>query len=282
MGGREHTTGQGYNKQFTKFMSRVVRLSYLQTIQILNDEHAVGDLVGETVGGSSSNSLSQDGKAGFLERTFGGVVGGILNSAANVGSFGLFGNPGSKRSKDWSISLNDSGWSVTRTWLEVYWDKARYAIGIRDIGVFNYSFSNQSELISKSFSSAKEIIKVQLQVDEQIPNVFPLDRRFIEYYITVDDGKNWHRINPLDHPTLYLDGQITPRTINFNIDLGGPLGDDTKNLITNEPVRSVRFRAVLFTDQGVDNASHYTPVLKKYRLKLYPRGGLVTDEQREV
>jgi len=251
--------------EYVKHMSKIVKLTYLQTIQALTDQNKLEDIAGTTDPKSQGFSTSSTSS---VKRSIASRV---------LDPFSIWGGKGS-RTTSVSFSSSDSGWSVTRTWLETAWDKIRYAIGVRDIQVFNFRFSPASEIVSKKFSAPKEIIKVQLQVDEQVPAIYHLNQRWIEYYITVDNGENWLRINPLDHPTLYLDGEIVPRTINFNIDIGGPSGDSVKNITTDAPVSGVRFRAVLRTDTSLEDGDRYTPTLKKYRLKLYPHGGLISNE----
>jgi len=256
-------TGQGFSHRYTRYLSRIVRLTYLQTLQIATDQRSAGEIAGETDSSGSSGNTSQGEKPPEW-----------------WDPLGLFGP--SSRSKQWSYSLEDSGWSVTRSWLETFWDKIRYAIGIREIAAYNFRFAPSSELVSIPFSSPKEIIKIQLQVEEQIPQVLGVERRWIEYYVTVDDGENWLRINPLDHPTLYENGRVVPRTYDINIDVGGPTNEDVKSIQSDAPVKRVRFRAVFFTDTTILNGDRYTPVLKRYRMKLYPRGGLSSPDSETL
>jgi hypothetical protein len=151
----------------------------------------------------------------------------------------------------------------------------RYAIGIRELSVFGYKFSPTSEFVSKKFTSPKEIIKAQLEVIEEIPSKFDPSQRYIEYYLSFDD-ENWHRVNPTGSPSLYLDGgQIAPEilTINFDVAGSGP-NQSVRAITTDTPATSVRLKVVMKNDPSVGNANSYTPVLKKYRVKLSPRTSL--------
>ena len=237
--------------------TKVVKLSYLQTIQAMDDLNFRNEIAGVTTGGSSSGSQTHTTSAKWYYYAF----------------FGLFG--GAPKSSSISTSHNDTGWQVTRTWLATYWDFMRYPIGIRDIGVFGYVFSPTSEVVSVPFASPKEILKVQVKVDDFIPAALPAEGRWIRYYVSVDNGQEWLPINPLDHPTVYDDeGAILPYTYTFNAEVAGPQGETNRVVNTREPVRHVRFRAVLSTDESLEDGDRLTPVLKGYRVLMTPRGGL--------
>jgi hypothetical protein len=231
-------------------LSREVKFSYLQTLQIQEDTSALPELAGTSEGISFAATRTYGGRSGFL---------GI----------------GAKGASSASTSVDDSGWSISRQWQETYYDKIRYAIGIRDVGAFSYRYAPASEIVSLPFRSPKEVLKIELRVDEFIPSVLSSTRRWIEYYVSITNGKTWLRINPLDQPTLFeTDGSIVPRTITLNLDDGGPQGDDVQTIRTEAPVFGVRFRAVMYTDSTVADGDRFSPVLKGYRLLMLPRGGL--------
>jgi len=231
-------------------LSREVKFSYLQTLQIQEDTSALPELAGTTEGISFAATRTYGGRSGFL---------GI----------------GGKGASSTSTSVDDSGWVISRQWSETYYDKIRYAIGIRDVGAFSYRYAPASEIVSLPFRSPKEILKIELRVDEFVPSVLSSTRRWIEYYVSITNGKTWLRVNPLDQPTLFeSDGSIVPRTITLNLDDGGPQGDDVQTIRTEAPVFGVRFRAVMYTDSTVEDGDRFSPVLKGYRLLMLPRGGL--------
>lgn len=237
-------------KTQVKAISREVKLSYLQSLQIIEDQSSLAEIAGTTEGVSFTATRTYGGRSGFL---------GI----------------GAKGASSTSVSFNDSGWVVQRQWAETYWDKIRYAIGIRDIGVFSYRYARASERVSVPFTSPKEILKVSCEVDEFIPAILPDTRRWILYYVSIDNGQTWLQVNPLEQPTLYAeDGSIVPRTITINLDDGGPQGDDVKAIRSDSGVYNVRFRWVMFTDPTLPDGDRFSPVLKGYRLRILPRGGL--------
>jgi hypothetical protein len=246
-------------KEEAKSLTREVLLTYEQTLQIVEDASITGQVAGVTPGTSAAGSQTTGGKA--------------PNQALQILTGGLCG--GGEAAQTTSFSINDTGWDIVRTWRETFWDKIRYGIGIRDIGVFHYRFTPAAEIVSVPFRTPKEVLKVELRVDEAIPSVLPDIHPWILYYISHDEGDTWLRINPLDKPAVFeSDGSVIPRTITFNLDDSGDQGDTTRSVTTAEPVRAVRFRAVLATDTTLDNGDRYTPVLKSYRLLILPRGGL--------
>lgn len=272
-------------------ISRVVKLNYLQTIAIYSNNNTVDDFSPESAAGahSAASSRSRTGGAGLEGAALAaGVAGGgtvalaipfvalapIAIPVAIIASIlsSLF---GSKTSVKTTTSTEDSGWSIAKQWLEVNYDKIRYAIGIRELSIFNYRFSPTSELVSKRFSTPKEIIKAQLEVVEEIPAEFSPEMRYIEYYISFNDG-DWHRINPTGHPTLYSnEGNVVPEILTVNFETSGPGGSTTIKAITTEmPAKQVRLKAVMKNDPSLGNAEYYTPVLKKYRVKLVPKTSL--------
>lgn len=168
-------------------------------------------------------------------------------------------------------------WTVTKN------DKARFAIGIRDINMYSYVFAATSEVVSKPYVSPTPISKLALQVEEQIPNVFysgsnaGTDNDWIKYYISVNNGTSWNRISPTHHrSTISEDGvNPVPEIININSDVTGA---DRENPLAyvdiGTAVYTVRFKAVLSRPTDIQNAESFTPVLSKYALQIYPVGGL--------
>ena len=241
------------SKNQIRRLKRLIKLSYLQTVAVTEEEKSKQDFVGSPQPFRSSNSSYS--APSFL---FGF-------------SAGMMGDGGGSR----SVDFQDTGWTISKTWLETYWDKVRYAIGVRDVGIFQFTYDQKSEVVSQPWESPKEIDKVALIVDQTVPNEFPVGPRYIEYYISQAPGNDWVRINPLDHPTLYEDdGNIAPRIINFNTEKPANATNDNKYITTEDPVKAVKFRAVLKRPTGFEGASAMTPVLKSYRLLIYPKAGL--------
>jgi hypothetical protein len=241
------------SKTRIKVLSREVALTYLQSVQVSEGSQDPGKLAGE-----------------------GGGVGTISSSKSNPGSPGFLGIGASSPSSQSSQST-DTGWSISRTWRETHFDKVRYSIGRKDVGVFHYRFAEVSEFVTVAFKSPKPIYKVELRVVEQIPSSYPIDKRYIDYYVSADNGKTWHQINPLDMPTITSDdGSIVPRTITFNPEIGAVANDLVKYIQTEQPVMALRLRGVIRQSQDVPDPDQSSPFVKKYKLLMYPRGGLTS------
>ena len=207
--------------------TKLVRLSYLQTIAALDNQSTLNSIAGATQGSNQSFNSTDPGSPGFLG------IGG--EGASNVSS-----------------SFNDTGW----------------AIGLKEIGSYSFSYAESSEIVSVPFKSPNNIKKVSLKVDEQIPNNYPSNSRWIHYFITIDNGNSWHAINPLDKPTAYSDGlgNVVPRILTFTDTVND--NNNSKYINTNKPVKEIRFRAVLLKPIG-EEFKNTTPILKSYRLMIY-------------
>ena len=174
--------------------------------------------------------------------------------------------------------------TISRQWTVVKDDKARFAIGIRDINIYSYKFAEVSEVVSKPYMSPKPIAKVVLTVDEQIPKVFytasgqeGTENDWIKYYISADNGASWYRIAPIHHRTIISEDGVNnvPEIININSDIDVNERDNPLAYIdTGTAIYSVRFKAVLSRPTTITDAESYTPVLSKYALQIYPHGGL--------
>jgi hypothetical protein len=173
---------------------------------------------------------------------------------------------------------------IVKQWAVTKYDKARFAIGVRDIGIYSYIFSPISEVISKPFTSPKPIAKVSLTVDECVPKIFYMsagnegtENEWIKYFISVDDGSSWRRISPINHTaTMSEDGvSLLPKVININSDISpSERRAGLEYIDTPSPVYQVRFKAVLSRPENISDSESFTPLLSKYALKIYPHGGL--------
>ena len=229
--------------------ARVLKLQYLQTLMIFQGTQ-INNYAQETdpVSGNRDFSAEWEGGTNFFDSPWGGLL--------NVGA-------GTKRSSSTSIADADTGWHVTRYWVETYYDILSYQIGIKDISAFSNQYTDKSEFITNEFISPKPLEKVALQVDHVIPAGSD-----IKYYISVNGGEIWLQINPLDILSRYDEGgQPIPRIITFN--LPGDPPAEHKYVSTEKPVRTVMLKVEL-SSNNID----LSPVLKGYRLLMYPKSGL--------
>jgi hypothetical protein len=184
-----------------------------------------------------------------------------------------------KTSVNESISIKDSGWSVTKVWNQPQFDIVRYAIGIKELTIAQFTYEEVSEFVSIPWSSPKEIIKVVVNTSEFIPPNFP-PGTYIECYIKPTiEGSTWIRINPLGNPSVFTqDGNLVPRIVNFNIEKPISARVEDSYIYTEEPIKELLFKAILKRPDTLDgsevSADSYSPILKSYRILMTPRNGL--------
>lgn len=153
-------------------------------------------------------------------------------------------------------------------------DGWRYAIGLRDIGVYQFKFSEKSEISSVKYTTPKEINRVTLSSNEKIPDqllgLVEERNEWIKYYISLDDV-NWYQISPLHHQRIG-DTEIPPQIYLIN----SPLKhenlevDPNRGYINiNGSATSIRLKVVLSRPITIENAESFTPILEDYVLKLY-------------
>lgn len=281
LGGGEETTTQQIEDIVS--ISKIVKLSYLQSLAIYAGVVTAKEF---TEGESSKSKINQtledenDAKELANKLTSGGWVDKLLGSSGSL-TGGLIDYLFGKSSKtDVNLEVIDSGWSLIKTWNEPQFDIIRYAIGIRDIILTQFTYKVVSEIITTSWTSPKEIQKINLIVDQFIPSEFPISGNYIEYYIKPDIKETeWTRINPLDLVSQYdSTGKIIPRIITYNTERPVNSNLEESYITTKEPVKSIKLRIVLkrpsgTLPNGIDPAS-YTPMVRSYRLLITPRGGL--------
>ena len=239
-----------------------------------------GSLVGGTIGfatgawAGATAGAAIGGWGGPIGAAAGFVIGGLIGW--------LFGSSSSAGSS--TTSTTTSPQRMTRQWTKAKNDRARFALGVRDINLYSYKFAATSEIVSKPYMSPSPVAKIALQVEEQIPKVFYSDASragsendWIKYYVSVDNGTSWIRISPTHHKTTVTeDGKgIVPEILNVNSDV--PIAERSNPLAyvdVGDAVYSVRFKAALSRPTDIADAESYTPVLSQYSLQIYPAGGL--------
>lgn len=275
---RRKTTVETVNE--TAVETKIVKLSYLETIAVDGGTGNISELAGETEASESNLDPNVEEDKNKIEK-----FAGLLNSIGPGGN-SILGNAlsslfGKKVTRETKVNVKDSGWSIIKVWNQPQFDILRYAIGIKELSVSQFTYVPVSEIVSKPWVSPKEIVKVTLLVDQFIPNEFQPGNSYIEYYIKPDDEEaDWVRINPLGLPTVFnKDNSIVPRIISFNTEQPVNSRLEESYVTTSNPVKSVRFKAIINRPDSIVgspevSANAYTPVLKSYKLLLTPRNGL--------
>jgi hypothetical protein len=288
--GRKKTTVVEEEKNLV--LSKIVKFTYLQSLAINGGLSSARDIAGETEAKEEedvTNTRDLSSSSEWVQNNT-EVIGAIFGGSTELGLAGIgplgevLSNAynatfGSSTNVDVKVDYKESGWTLTKTWNQPQFDMVRYALGIRDLTLAQFTYEEVSEVISKPWGSPKEIVKVVLNVDQFVPSIFPAGN-YIEYYVKANtENSEWIQINPLGFPSVFReDGSIVPRIISFNTErpLGARLEDSY--VTTDEPVREIIFRAVLKRPSSLEgttaSADGYSPILRSYRLLITPKNGL--------
>ena len=266
-------------------LTKIVKMTYLQSLAIYQGEASTKDFVTETEGSSEvvgggvrfTRDLLNKSEKFFRDNPGAAIlpIGTLGGAMAGIGS-ALFGK---KKKVTITSTIKDSGWRIDRTWRQPEFDKVRYAIGVKEVDAAYFTYAESSEMISKPWVSPKAVSKVSLVVDEFIPDKFPAGQLYTEYYVKPEnEDTGWIRVNPLGTRTVYTDNnKIIPRIVNFNIEKPISSRLEETFVVTKEPVKQLRLRVVLKRPETVEDgttAAAYTPILKSYRMLMTVQGGL--------
>lgn len=151
----------------------------------------------------------------------------------------------------------------------------RYLIGIRDINIRKREFAQQSEIITKKFTTNKPIKKIILYANEVIPEEFlelGLEHRndWIKYYISINDI-DWYRISPMHHNQV---GELTIPPKIYEINSTDSIEERNSQLYkgyinSKEDVYSIRLKIVFSRPTTITTL---TPILEEYALKCILEG----------
>lgn len=145
-----------------------------------------------------------------------------------------------------------------------YFKGERYAIGIRDITIEHLKYVEKSVYVSKPFMVNGIIDRVSLNADLVIPESFDPMNVWVLFYVSPDDGLNWHPISRIQD-----DFYGFPEVLAFNDPLPvefrekGVFYIDTNNIVNKLRVKIELLRP---TDEEAS-----TPVLRSYELKAVKR-----------
>lgn len=246
-------------------ITRLVKLTYLQSVQVTEGDRPPEDFtqVGVNYSGlESAIPVVREDKRPPLEAT--------LRT-----KFPYLASPERRRE-------NDTGWMIARSWNQVLWDMVAWRLGIRELGLHAFTFAPVSSVVSVPAISPRPIAKVMLRTEETIPPDFLQDQAWIRYYVTFDDGKKWHRINPLGKPTRFEeDGQVVPRIITLDAERPDP-DPEARNIEIKEDVFQVRLRIAMFADGNAKDSERKSPILHAYKLMIYPRAGLTGNGPGDI
>ncbi|CDQ41788.1 vWA domain-containing protein [Virgibacillus salexigens] len=82
----------------------------------------------------------------------------------------------------------------------------RYCIGIRDIEILSCEYEEKGELVTKPYYFDKPIERISVSANETIGDLLSenslIKYNWITYFVSIDDGKQWHPITPIEHESL--------------------------------------------------------------------------------
>ena len=250
-------TGHRGTESTTFEYNKTEEMGYLETLKITAGEKDTNGL--ETNQQSSTN----------ITRDAGSTTADTVRNVFDPGQF--LHTP----SQEASTTHDYSGWTVKDQYFETKWDKARYSIGIKEIGVWAYIYSEKSGFVSIPFKTPKPIQSLSLHTDEIVPNIFTKTKiqPWIKYWVSFNDGEDWTQIVPANQGALNLvDGIRIPQTIHVNSGIPEEERDPRAGYVDlGVSANSVRLKAIL---ERPPDYTDMTPVLKAYRLRMIMRGGL--------
>jgi hypothetical protein len=79
----------------------------------------------------------------------------------------------------------------------------RFGIAIRSIDVFNNRYAQKAEVISKPFVFGFNVKNISLSAETDFDiSSSNSNQSYVKYSVSVDDGKNWIKISPIENPFM--------------------------------------------------------------------------------
>lgn len=143
-------------------------------------------------------------------------------------------------------------------------DGWRYVIGMRDAVIANYVFGTESEYVSKPFYSTTPLKEIELEVDFDLPAVFPQDEEWISYAISIDGGQNWNPIHPRN---TYRSEAITKYIINSGTAKEARV-PEIGYLDSLTDIFQLQLQITMKRPNTITDAQFYTPIIYGYELHV--------------
>lgn len=223
------------------------------TAKHLGVEGAIAGAVGVAVGV----------KAGVIAGSFAGPIGMLIGAGLGF----LFGSLFGTKTEVTRVDDPEPGLDVYSGW--------RWLIGIRELNAYAHKYDRSSTLLTKNLISTKPIGEVSLSVSEFIPEEFyakdlSTKNQWIRYSLSLDDGKTWHRISPLEHKPVGGEGEVFPnKIISATPNISPEAQTEGKTYVNPEgDVRSIRLMAEFSRPEDIEDM---TPILYDYELRILPK-----------
>jgi hypothetical protein len=142
----------------------------------------------------------------------------------------------------------------------------RFAIGVRNIIAENNRYAEIAEYVSIEYKTETPINSIHLDAQEEIPDIFDKskeDKDWVRYFISVDDGENWHPIIPRG---LWKIGGVEKYLVNSRIPY--EMRSDNIGYIEGKSlIDTVKVKIELERPDDIPDAESYTPVVYGYVLQ---------------
>ena len=159
-----------------------------------------------------------------------------------------------------ATSVSNEDIDITPGKREVFWSP-RWMIGIRDINIQSNIYKTTGTMITKPFRVPANIDRVAIESDIFIPSSYDANTQWVRFYVSPDDGKNWHQIARVQDDIFGL-----KEVLAFNDPLPEIFkepGVDYKT--TSEAVKSLRLR-IDIDRSPLDTSS--APIVRWFKLKV--------------
>jgi len=154
-------------------------------------------------------------------------------------------------------------------------EKARYAIGIRDVEVQAIPYKPAGEIISVNYEVGDEVRKVVLLSNQRPSADTTSILASIAHYVSPDNGVTWYQIRPRNSAGIAGVESEVSTLLDFN-------GVGPESIVTTSPIYSLRYKALLrrdpsaFTSQSSELAQkigdmtelHTPPTTSPFAIKL--------------
>ena len=292
-------------RDFVRQLANAVKLTLpseelaaaLQGGHTLSTGERIGSITASAAVGATIGSIVP-----AIGTAIGAVIGAIAGSFKSIASSIFGGKIEKKLAAEWEDPLPVSEFEEEGEKQDGFYDidtahsnRIRYAIGIQDISSAAKVFVKEAERVSNNFFTPEPIFKIALDVNEEIPKLFKTmspETRWIKYYISIDNGITFHRINPMNAPTITFDDSdmVVPKIITINSALpldrrsSYPFGH-SGFIDTDKPAHNIRLKwaisrpndlVALSSATDATSPSAYSPILHDYGLRITPRivGGI--------
>lgn len=146
-----------------------------------------------------------------------------------------------------------------------YINAKRWGIGINDVGIMKRTYKDFASVVSMPLNVGGVVDRVILDdVNVTIPDEYPSDNLWVKFFVSPNNGDDWHQISPIQD-----DFNNVPQQIAYNDPTAEAFRESgVKYFQVDQTVDSLRFKIELSRPSGHDGTS---PIVHSYSLKVLRR-----------